>query len=208
MSYSGSTGGTSSNGSIPFSTSVPSSANEDEGKHALRNDLRSVVMSRLAYRMCRHFHGLEEIEVDQEVSNGCDALFSSATELQANTCESARMSAGPGLHPRSPSPSAAPAATTMAMTSQEFAGETKITKKLAQNMSKFISVLDVADQWHLNKDVSGEKKTAGRTDIMFVKKKTLKAASQEGKSGGNERDVIALLKVGIQERRVPNDFSL
>jgi hypothetical protein len=94
------------------------------------------------------------------------------------------------------------------VTSPESAGETKITKKLAENMGKFISVLDVADQWHLNKNVSGERKTAGRTDIIFVKKKPLKAAFQEGKSEENERDVIALLEVGIQETSAPNDFSL
>jgi hypothetical protein len=208
MSDSGSTGRTSCNGSVPFSTSIPSSGNADEGKHALRKDLRSVVMSRLAYRMCRYFHGQEEIEIDQEVSDGCDALFSSATELQANTRESARTSPGPGLPPRSPSPSAGLTATTKAVTSPESAGETKITKKLAENMGKVISALDVADQWHLNKDVSGERKTAGRTDIIFVKKKPLKAPSQEGKSEENERDVIALLEVGIQETSTPNDFSL
>jgi hypothetical protein len=113
MSNSGSTGRTritsitSSNDSVPFSTSIPSysSANADEGKHALRKDLHSVVMSRLAYRMCRHFNGKEEIEVDQAVSDGCETLFSSVlsteTERQANTRESARMS--PGLPPRSPS---------------------------------------------------------------------------------------------------------
>lgn len=200
MSDSGSTGRTSitgSNDSVPFSTSLPSSANADEGKHALRKDLRSVVMSRLAYRMCRHFHGKEEIEVDQAVSDGCDTLFSSVTQHQAYTRESARMS--PGFPPRSPSPpSAAP----------ESAGETKITKKLAEKMDELISALDVADQWHLNNDVSGERKTAGRTDIIFVKPKPLKAASQQGKSEENERDIIALLEVGIQVTDVSNDFSL
>jgi hypothetical protein len=100
----------------------------------------------------------------------------------------------------------APAATATAVTSLESAGETAITRKLVENMGEFISVLDVAHQWHLNKDVSGERKTAGRTDIIFVK--PLKAASQEGKSEEKERDVIALLEVGIQKTSTPNDFSL
>ena len=164
-------------------------------------DLRSVVMSRLAFRMCRHFNGKEEIEVDQAVSDGCDTLFSSVlsteTQHQANTRESARMY--PGLPPRSPSPPS---------TAPESAGETKITKKLAEKMREFISALDVADadQWQLNRNVSGERKTAGRTDITFVKPKPLKAASQQSEE--NERDVIALLEVGIQTTDVSNDFSL
>jgi hypothetical protein len=202
MSDSGSTG---SSGSVPFSTSIPSSANADEGKHALRKDLRSVVMSRLAYRMCRHFNELDEIQVGREVSDGCDALFSSVTEHQDNTRESARIS--PGLPPRSPSPSAAPAATATAVTTPDSAREPKITRKLAEKMDEFISDLEVADQWHLNRDVSGERKAAGRTDILFVKPKTSEAASEEGKSEENERDVVSLLEVGIQ-KTTSDDFSL
>jgi hypothetical protein len=183
MSNIGSTGITGR--SLPFSASFPSSGNAAEGKHALRKDLHSVVMSRLAYWMCRHFHKQEEIEVGRVVSDGCDSLFSSVTEHQADTQESARMS--PSLPPRSPSPSAAPAATsTTAVTFPELAGETEITKKLVENMVEFISILDVANQWHLNKDLLGETKSAGRNDILFVKPKPLKAASQQGKSKENE----------------------
>ena len=203
MSDGGSTDRTSSNGSIAFSTSIPSSGNADEGKHALRKDLRSVVMSRLAYRMCRHFNELDEIQVGREVSNACDALFSSVTEHLDNTRESARIS--PYLPPRSPSPSAASAT---AVTSPESAREPKITRKLAEKMDEFISDLKVADQWHLNRDVSGERKAAGRTDILFVKPKHSEKATQEGKSEENERDVVSLLEVGIQKTGTPDDFSL
>lgn len=69
-------------------------------------------------------------------------------------------------------------------------------KKLAKNMGKFIAVL-----------VSGERKTAGRTTIIFVKKKPSRAASQEGKSKEYECDFIAILKVSIQKTSMPNDFS-
>ena len=218
MSDSGSTGRTShtsctssnssnsSNGSAPFSTSTPSSANAEDGKLVLRKDLRSVVMSRLAYRMCRYFHGKEEIKVDQKVSDRCDSLFLSATEYQDNTCESARIPRG--LPPRSPSPSVAHVTTAMAVTSLESAKEPNITKKLAEKMGEFISELNVTDQWQLNKDVSGDRTAAGRPDLLFVKPKSSKVASQEGKSEENERDVIALLEVGIQKTSKQEDFSL
>jgi hypothetical protein len=151
-------------------------------------------------------YGQEEIEVDQEVSDSCDSLFSSATEYHDNTRESARIPLG--LPPRSPSPSAASVTTAMAVTSPESAKEPKITKKLAEKMGEFISNLNVTDQWQLNKDVSGERKAAGRPDILFVKPKSLKLASQEGKSEENDRDVVALLEVGIQKVGTREDFSL
>jgi hypothetical protein len=75
-------------------------------------------------------------------------------------------------------------------------------------MNEIISDLKVADQWHLNRDVSGERRAAGRTDILFVKPSDSEAASQEGKSEENERDVIALLEVGIQQTDTSKDFSL
>jgi hypothetical protein len=61
-------GSTCSNGSVPFSTSIPSSANADEheGKHALQKDLRLVVMSRLAYRMCHHFNELMKFRLAEK----------------------------------------------------------------------------------------------------------------------------------------------
>jgi hypothetical protein len=96
----------------------------------------------------------------------------------------------------------------MAVTSPESAKEPKITKKLAEKMGEFISNLNVTDQWQLNKDVSGERKAAGRPDILFVKPKSLKLASQEGKSEENDRDVVALLEVGIQKVGTGEDFSL
>ena len=212
MSDSGSTGRTSrtssnsSNGSAPFSTSTPSSANAEEGKLVLRKDLRSVVMSRLAYRMCRYFHGQEEIKVDQKVSNSCDSLFLSATECHDNTRESARILRD--LPPRSSSPSVASVTTAMAVTSLESAKEPTITKKLAEKIGEFISDPNVTDQWQLNKDVSGDRTSAGRPDLLFVKPKSSKVASQEGKSEENERDVIALLEVGIQNTSKQEDFSL
>ena len=87
----------------------------------------------------------------------------------------------------------APVTTAMAVTSLESAKEPNITKNACQKMGEFISIPNVTDQWQLNKDVSGERKAAGRPDILFVKPKSVKIASQEGKSKENECDVIALL---------------
>ena len=156
--------------------------------------------------MCHYFHGKEEIKVDQKISRSCDSLFMSATEYHDNTHESGQIPQD--LPPRSLLPSAAPVTTAMAVTSLELAKEPNITKKLAKKMGEFIFIPNVTDQWQLNKDVSGERKAAGRPHILLVQPKSVKVASQEGKSMENECDVIALLKVGIQKTSMPQDFSL
>jgi ribosome-binding protein aMBF1 (putative translation factor) len=186
-----------SSSSVPFAVSVPSSANADVGKNALRKELRSVVMNKVAFEMCKYFNEQQVMPVEQEleVSEMCDNVFKQVVSLAGKPTKKTTAEQNSSKPPRSPSPSP-PRPSEHPEPSMT---ENQITKALAQRMNEFITTLDVQDQSSLSELVNSKQRVVGRTDITFVETQT---------NEQRERTLVALLEVGIETTKDLNDFSL
>jgi hypothetical protein len=184
--------------SVPFAISVPSSANADVGENALRKELRSVVMNKVAFEMCKHFNEQKAIPVDQGLSEMCNNVFKRVVTPEgkpAKKTAAEQKSSKPPRSPSSPQPLEQP---------RPSMKENQITKALANSMNEFITSLDVRDQWNLNEPVNGKGIPVGRTDITFVEN----LDPQQQMNQQRERPLVALLEVGIETTEDLDDFSL
>jgi hypothetical protein len=185
--------------SVPFATSVPSSGNAHVGENALRKDLRSVVMNKVAFEMCKHFNQKKPIPVEQGLSAMCDEVFKQVVTPEGKSAKKAAaeqyFSEPPSL-PSPPQPLEQP---------QPLMKEDQITKALAKSMNEFITSLDVRDQRTLSEPVHGKERPVGGTgtDITFVEN----LDPQQQMNQQRERPLVALLEVGIETTEDLDDFS-
>jgi hypothetical protein len=186
--------------SVPFATSVPSSANADVGKNALKKELRSVVMNKVAFEMCKHFNEQTVIPVEQGLSAMCDNVFKQVVTPEGKPAKKTAAEQKSSKPPRSPSPSP-PRPLEQPQPSMK---ENQITKALANSMNEFITGLYVRDQWNLSEPINGNERTVGRPDIAFVEN----LDPQQQINQQRERPLVALLEVGIETTEDLDDFSL
>jgi hypothetical protein len=187
-----------SGSNVHFATSVPSSANADVGKNALKKELRSVVMNKVAFEMCKHFNEQTVILVEQGLSAMCDNVFKQVVTPEEKPAKKTAAEQKSSKSPRSPSP---PRPLEQPQPSMK---ENQITKALATSLNEFITGLDVRDQWNLSEPINGKERTVGRTDITFVEN----LDPQQQINQQRERPLVALLEVGIETTEDLDEFSL